>query len=129
LELARVVDREAQPREVCEEARSRVGEARRVVPDGPEIIGASHERAASTHRSNPAIREIKPCRARVAMGQGTSERRSCRRHANERDLLHAVLHANPSLSSGRRRSIARASRATDETLETWVRVATRPKRC
>ncbi len=71
---ARVADDLRPPREIGvedhhaeirEHRALRVGETGRVVPHGPEVIGASHERATAREWANATIGEVKTASARA----------------------------------------------------------------
>ena len=48
------------PRPVEEKARRRFDHAGRVVPDGPEVVGARHEGPAASERPHPAVGHVDP---------------------------------------------------------------------
>ena len=86
-ELAGELAREAEPREVAEEARARVGEAGGVVPERAEVVGAGHERARAAHGAHAAVGEVETSGARGARARAASTRRRRAAIANERAKL------------------------------------------
>ncbi len=87
--LTRVRVGVVQVRPVEQDARRRVDETRRVVPDGSEVIGAGHEGAAPAEGSHAAVRDVQTCGAGVPRAGNPGGRRERERRAGDKDsTLH-----------------------------------------